>query len=142
LPKSTTGITDEQCQGKQEAWTEGRRELTTMHVAKLFSSGQSWLSDLSGRAPITMNSYRGGRLCAGGRLTQATASVWWCTKEAAKKSWRRDVHLQVSSLVLRLMNRMTIPAHGTLSTRRVVVGHGRWTTPQIFLGWSKNIQNN
>ena len=52
-------------------------------------------------------------------------SAWWWTNQAATKSWRRDVHLQVSSLFLRLMNRTTIPAHGTLSTMRVMVGRGR-----------------
>jgi hypothetical protein len=155
LPKSTTGITDEQCQGKQDAWNEGRRELTTMQVAKLFSAGRSSKEIAAPRQVGARNN----------------KSAWWCTIEAATKSWRRDVHLQVSSLFLTMaadasrdfsypvicpaghgspslrgtivpkqsrkgmrlprpfsglaMTALTIPAHEAFSTGRVMVGRGR-----------------
>ena len=96
LPKSTTGITDEQCQGKQDAWDEGRRELTTMQVAKLFSAGRS-SKEIAAPRP---------RFIGGAGNDK---SAWWWTKEAATKSWRRDVHLQVSSLFLGPMDSTDYP---------------------------------
>jgi hypothetical protein len=84
LPKSTTVITDEQCQGKQDAWNEGRRELTTMQVSKLFSTGRS-SNEIAATRQVGA---RNGKI------------AWWCTKEAATKSWRRDLQMPVSLLVL------------------------------------------
>jgi hypothetical protein len=39
-------------------------------VAKLVSIGWSWLSDWRGEIPAKVNSYHGGRLSTGGRVTQ------------------------------------------------------------------------
>jgi len=93
-------------------------------------------------------------------------SAWCWMKETAIKIWGRDLREQVSSLVLApvaeaspdlsyclvsrigqgrgwpgLMSRTTICAREASSTRRVPVGRGRQTTPQMFLGWSKNRQS-
>ena len=78
----------------------GRRELTTMQVAKQLSTGQSWLPDWTREALAKVNLYQSGRLCVGGSVNQATTRMWCWMNQAATKSWRRDVHLQVSSLVL------------------------------------------
>jgi hypothetical protein len=92
-------MTTRQCQLNSMPELRGGRELTTREAPKLFGSGQSWLSDLSGMVPVNVNSYHGGRSCAAGCLTQATPSAWWWMKEAAAKSWRRDLQMTVSSLV-------------------------------------------
>ena len=93
-------------------------------------------------------------------------SAWCWMKETAIKIWGRDPREPVSSLVLApvaeassdlpyclvsragqgrgwlgLMSRTTICAREAFSTGRVPVGRGRQTTPQMFLGWSKNRQS-
>jgi hypothetical protein len=108
LPKSTTGITDEQCQGKQDAWNEGRRELTTMQVAKLFSAGRS-------SKEIARNDSKGAIIVSAAKQSPAPLhgiaaprpvgarndkSAWWWPQETAVKIWRRDLQMPVSSLVL------------------------------------------
>jgi len=128
----------------------GRRELTTTHVAKQFSTGQSWLPDWTREVSAKVNSYQSGRLCVGGRVNQATTRMWTLMNQAATKIWGRDLQEQVSSLVLAtvgeaspdlsyclvcpagkgrrwmgLTSRTTISAHEAFSTRRVTVGRGR-----------------
>jgi len=125
LARSGTGMTDQQCEVDKMCGLRGRRELTITQVAKLVRTGWSRLICWSGKVPGGANSYHFGRFCAGGRVAQATAGGWWWTKEAATKSWRRDVRWQVSSLFSGLMNRTTIPARGAFSTGRVPVGRGR-----------------
>ena len=41
----------------------GRRELTTMQVAKQLSTGQSWLPDWTREVSTKVNCYQSGRLC-------------------------------------------------------------------------------
>jgi len=97
LTKSGTDMTDEQCQLGKMPGLRGGRELTTAQAARLVSTGRSWLGDWRGKVSAKMNFYHGGCLCAGGRVTQATANAWWWMKEAATKSWRRDLQMPVSS---------------------------------------------
>jgi hypothetical protein len=100
LTKSGTEMADGQCETDRMRGLRGGRELTTTQVAKLVSTGRSWLDDWRGEVPARVNSCHGGRLCAGGRVTRATANAWCWMKEAATKSWRRDLQIQVSSLFL------------------------------------------
>jgi len=198
-----------------------RREL--MQVAKLVSTGWSWLPDWTREVSARMNSCQGGRWCCsknvvaqfiglaslslrGARFLACASeqapqsppppvfarshrrrsnlancseiatprqvgarndkSAWCWMKETAIKIWRRDLQEPVSSLVLApvaeapsdlsyrlvypagqgrgwlgLMSRTTICAREASSTRRAPVGRGRQTTPQMFLGWSKNRQS-
>jgi hypothetical protein len=100
LPKSTTGITDEQCQGKQDAWSEGKRELTTMQVANQLSTSQSWLPDWTREVSAKVKHCGSGRLCLGERVNHAATGFWWWINQAAIKIWGRDLQEPVSSLVL------------------------------------------
>ena len=177
---------------QQGVWTERRRELTTTQVAKLVSTGRSWVSDWRGKVPAKVNCHHGARLCAlkdviarciglapvslrgkrflayaGNRLRNLGGEpngiatprqvgarndkrAWCWLKEAATKSWRRDLQMRVSSLFLApvvetspdfsyrlvfaagqrtgwlgLMNKTTISTHGAFSAMRVPVGGGR-----------------
>ena len=96
----------------------GRRELTTTKVAKLFSTGRSWLPDWTREVPAKVNSYHGGRTFLslrgakrrsnlGGESSEIATPrqvgarndkrAWCWMKEAATKSWRRDLQMPVSS---------------------------------------------
>jgi hypothetical protein len=90
-------MTDEQCEAGEMPGLKGGRGLATTQVAKLLSSGRNWMRDWTGEVPAKLDFYHGGRLCVGGRVTQATASAWCWMKEAATKSWRRDLQEPVSS---------------------------------------------
>ena len=146
LTRSGTGMTDQQCEVDKMCGLRGRRELTITQVVKLVRTGWSWLGRWTEEPPARLNSCRGGLgvlslrkaiddeaiwqipdEVAAPRLVGAGNDkwAWWWMKEAATKSWRRDVHWQVSSLFSGLMNRMTIPARGAFSTGRVPVGRGR-----------------
>jgi len=57
-------------------------------------------------------------------LSRNDRLAWCWMKEAATKSWRRDLDEQVSSLFLGLTSRTTISTHGAFSTGRVPVGRG------------------
>jgi hypothetical protein len=74
-------------------------ELTMTQVANQASVRRNCMGDLTGEVPAKVNRYDGGCLCAGRCVTQAMANAWWWPKEAATKSWRGDLDLQVSSLV-------------------------------------------
>jgi hypothetical protein len=149
LTKPATEVADEQFSGRQDAWSEGRRELTTTQVANLLSTGRSWMYDWTREVPANVN-YQGGRLCAGGRVNRATANAWCPVNQTATKGWRRDPPMPVSSLLLTpvaeslpdfscrsvcpagegrgwlgLTSGTTISAHGAFSTGRVLVGRGR-----------------
>jgi len=50
-------------QADKMARPRGRRELTTTQVAKLISTGRSWLRDWAREVSAKVNFYRGGRLC-------------------------------------------------------------------------------
>ena len=168
LTRSATGMTDGQCRSNKMAGLRGGRELTIMQAAKLPSSGRSWLGEWGRKVPATMDFYRGGlaflslrgakrrsnlrgepnEIATPRQVGAGNDKVAWCwMKEAATESWRRDLNLQVSSLVFGAMNRTTISACGAPSTGRVPVGRGQRTTPQMSsftcegLGWSKNKQN-
>jgi len=52
-------------------------------------------------------------------------NAWCWMKEAATKSWRRDLQELVSSLFLGMADNMTISTHGAFSTGRVPVGRGQ-----------------
>jgi hypothetical protein len=100
LPKSTTGMADERCQGTQDTWTEGRRELTIMQVVKQLNTGESWLPDWTIEASAKVKPYQSGRLCAGGRVNHSATGIWRLINQAATKIWGRDLQGPVSSLVL------------------------------------------
>jgi len=164
--KSAIGMTDEQCQTDKMPGLRGGRELTMVQVAKLVSSGRRWPGDLVTKAGARTDFYAGGEpneiatpRQVGARNDKRTPNeiagpsthgveCWasndkraWCwMKEAATKSWRRDLNLRVSSLVLGVGSKTTISAHEAFSTGRVPVGRGQRTTPQISLGWSKDKQ--
>ena len=150
LTESGTWMTDEQCEADKMPGLMGRRELMTMQFAKLVSTGRTWLHGWTREVPARVNSYYGGRLCAGGRVNQATANAWCWMKEAATKGWRRDLQMRVSSLFLVPVeeslpdfcyhsvypagqggvqmvsrNKTTISTRGAFSTGRVLVGRGR-----------------
>jgi hypothetical protein len=72
----------------------------TTQVANLLSKGRSWGHDWMREVPANVNSYHGGRLCAEGRVNQATADAWCPVNQTAAKSWRRDLQMSVSSLFL------------------------------------------
>ena len=74
----------------------GRRELTTTQVVKQLSTGQSWLPERMRQVLANCSEIATPRQVGARNDKRA-----WCwMKEAATKSWRRDVHLQVSSLFL------------------------------------------
>ena len=126
LTESATGMTDRQCEVNNKMWgLRGGSELTTTRVAKQVSAGRSWMYDWTGEIPATVSSYHGARSCAGSRVSQATANAWCWRKEAATKSWRRDLQELVSSLFLGMADNMTISTHGAFSTGRVPVGRGQ-----------------
>jgi hypothetical protein len=128
LTKSATGMTDEQCEAGKMPGLRGGRELTIAQVAKLPSSGRSWLNDLRREVPVRMNYYHGGLAFlswqgvrflayAGDRLRNLGGEpneiatprqvgarndkrAWYWLKETATKSWRRDLQMTVSSLFL------------------------------------------
>jgi len=63
LTKSSTGMTDEQCQADKMPGLRGGRELTTTQVAKLVSTGRSWMHDWTVGVPAKANCYHDGWLC-------------------------------------------------------------------------------
>jgi len=160
LPKSTTETTNELYRGRfKMPGPRGRRELTTMQMAKQLSRGQSRLPDLTREVSAKVNPCQSGRLCVGGRVNQATTRMWSLINQAATKIWGRDLQEPVSSLVLamvgeaspdlsyclvcpagagrgwlRMMNRTTISAHEAFSTGRVPVGRGRQKHLKSFWG--------
>jgi len=77
-------------------------------------------NNIGGRDEIVAPSIGGA-----GCLPRDDKGAWWCTKETAKKSCRRDLQGQVSSLFLGSMSKTSIPAHGAFSTGKVPVGRGR-----------------
>ena len=77
-------------------------------------------NDKGGRDEIVAPSIHGA-----GCRARNDKGAWWCTKETAKKSCRRDLQGQVSSLFLGSMSKTSIPAHGAFSTGKVPVGRGR-----------------
>jgi hypothetical protein len=124
LTKSGTEMADGQCETDRMRGLRGGRELTTTQVAKLVSTGRSWLDDWRGEVPARVNSCHGGRLCAGGRVTRATANAWCWMKEAATKSWRRDLQMLVSSFYFgdgreNMTRFILLPS---LSRRQVIIG--------------------
>lgn len=103
LMGSATGMTDDQCRLSNEmCGLRGGRELKTTQVANQAGAGRSCTGEWTGEVPANADFYHGKLLCAGDRVTQAMANAWWCLKEAATKSWRRDLDSQVSSLVFGL----------------------------------------
>jgi hypothetical protein len=100
LTRSDMGMTDDQCRVSNEIrGLRGGRELKTTQVANQVRAGRSCTDRWTGGVPARVDSYHGDLLCAGERVTQAMAGAWWWPNEAATKSWRRDLDLQVSSLV-------------------------------------------
>ena len=126
LARSATGMTDRQCEASNElCGLRGGGELTTTWMTKQVNTGRSCTGDWKGEVPARAEFCHGGLSGAGEHVTQTTANVWCWPKEAATESWRRDLNLQVSSLVLDAVDRMTISTHGAFSTGRVRVGRGR-----------------
>ena len=127
LTTSGTGMTDEQCNtDKMRGLTGGR--LTTGQVLELVGSGRSWVSDCRGKVPVNLGCYRArapAEIAAPRQVGARNDKGAWCwLKEAATKSWRRDLQMTVSSLVLGLTNGTTISTRGAFSTGRVPVGRG------------------
>lgn len=91
----------------------------TTQVASLGSAGRSWPGWWGREVPARANSCHGGRLCAGGRVTRATAGAWCWMKEAAAKSWRRDLQVTVSSLVFST-------GQGTIASLILPLDSSRW----------------
>ena len=137
LTRSATDITDEQCQLYTTAGLRVRRELKAGQVRKLVSTGRGWVSDWTGKVPAKKDFYHGGKLCAGYRVTRATAHAWCRMKQAATKSWRRDLQVAVSSLVSGGIGRTTISVHAAFSTGRVLVGRGHEQHLKYFWGGVK-----
>jgi hypothetical protein len=127
LTKSATGMTDEQCEAGKMPGLRGGRELTTTQVAERPSNPGWEPSEIAAPRQV------------GARNDK---SAWCWLKETATKSWRRDLQMAVSSLVLGVASETTISVHEAFSTGRVPVGRGLRTTPQVSLGWSKNKQSN
>jgi hypothetical protein len=149
LTKSSTGMTDEQCQADKMPGLRGGRELTTTRVAKLASTGRSWPGERTREVTARMNFCHGGlaplslrgakrRSNPGGEPNEIATPrqvgarndkrAWCWMKETAAESWRRDLQKQVSSLFLGemgVMSKTTISTHGAFSTGRVLVGRGR-----------------
>jgi len=98
--------------------------LTTAQVAKLVSTGLTWVYDWTGGVPARVNSYHDGGLCAGGRVTQTAANAWCWMKETATKNWRRDLQVRVSSLFFAPV-RESLPAFSYRSIYRAGVGE-KW----------------
>ena len=99
LTRSATAMAGGQCPPDKMAGLRGGRELATTQAASLVSGGRRWPGGRRRDVPAGANSYHGGCLYTGGRATRATASAWCWMKEAAAKSWRRDLQMTVSSLV-------------------------------------------
>jgi len=103
LTKSGPGMTDEQCESDKMPGLRGGRELMTTQVARLVSTGRSWPGEWTREVAAKVNFYHGGEPneIATPRLVGARNDkrAWCWMKEAATKSWRRDLNLQVSSLV-------------------------------------------
>ena len=100
LTRSARGMTDDQCRvSNQMCGLRGGRELQTTQVADQAGAGRSCTGEWTGGVPVKAGFYHGELLCAGERVTQAMAGAWWWLEEAATRSWRRDLDLQVSSLV-------------------------------------------
>ncbi|MGB5925364.1 MAG: hypothetical protein WBH01_04640 [Dehalococcoidia bacterium] len=101
LTESGTEMADGQCEADKMPGLRGGRELMTTQVAKLVSTGRSWLDDWRGEVPAKVNFYHGGEPngIATPRLVGARNddSAWCWMKEAATKSWRRDLQMPVSS---------------------------------------------
>jgi hypothetical protein len=126
--RSATGMTDKRCEADKACGLRGGRELHTIEVANQASTGRSSMGDWTGEVPANCSfccngsaftSLAGTRLLAcawnalgnlGGepnwitrpRLIGAGSDkgAWWWPKEAAMKSWRRDLQKSVSLLFL------------------------------------------
>jgi hypothetical protein len=92
LMRSASGMAGDQCIVSNDmCGLRGGRELQTTRVANQAGAGRSCTGDWTGEVPAKMDFRNGG---AGN-----DKGAWWWHKEAAMKSWRRDLSLQVSSLV-------------------------------------------
>ena len=114
-------MTDRQCEASNEmCGLRGGSELTTTRVANQANTGRNWMRDWTREVPVNVSPYYGALAfvslrgakrrsnlggerngiatprCVGAGSDQG---AWWWHKEAATKSWRRDLDLQVSSLV-------------------------------------------
>ena len=100
-----------------------------MRVVKQLSTDQSCLPDWTREVSAKVNSYQSGHLCVGGRVNQATTSMWSLISQAATKIWGRDLQEPVSSLVLAMVGE----ASPDLSYRLVCLagkGRGGWADEQ------------
>ena len=129
----------------QTKWAPGLTrgsKLTMTRMAKQANRGWTLTRDWMGEVSATMSSYYGARLCLGGCLTPETPNAWWWTIESAIEGRRRDLDLQVSSLVSGLNTQYDyFYAHGAFSTGGVPVGRGQLRTPQMPMRWSENKQD-
>ena len=107
LTKSVTGMTDEQCEAGKMSGLRGGRELTIAQVAERPSNPGGEPNEIA--TPRQVGARNDKR-------------AWCWLKETATKNWRRDRHLQVSSLFLGLTSETTISTRGAFSTRE---GAGR-----------------
>jgi hypothetical protein len=118
LTTSVTGMTDEQCEVDKVRGLRGGRKLRTTQVAKLVGTGRSWLGGWMREVPAMVSlchealaslSLRGAkrRSNPGGEPNRIVThrlvgahnykSAWCWMKDAATKSWRRDLQEPVSS---------------------------------------------
>ncbi len=124
-------MTDDQCRVRKEmCGLRGGRELHMSRVADQSSAGRSCTGDWTGEVPANVSSYRGGTACISLRGAGFLADGWnrlgnlalepnsiatprqvgvrndkgacWWPNGAATESWRRDLDVQVSSLVFGL----------------------------------------
>ena len=138
---STTGMTDRLCRViNQVCGQRGGRDLKTTQVADQASAGRSCTREWTGGVPAKADFYRGEPLGAGGRATQAMAKAWWWLIGAATRSWRRDLDLQVSSLVFG-SDKQDDYLHPRGTLHRESTGRS-WAirTPQMSLRWTENTQ--
>jgi hypothetical protein len=161
LTRSATGMTDQQCKTSNGmCGLRGGRELKTTRVASQASAGWPWLRDCMEQTPTEVNrchdgftfpslpgtmvpkqSGRGVRLPRPFSGAGDDKGAWWWYTEAAAKSWRRDLNLQVSSLVFGLNEQDDYfyprgPLHRESTGRSWAAN-----TPQMSMRWSENKQN-
>ena len=131
LMRSARGMTGDQCRVSSEMCElRGGGELQASQVANQASAGRIFADRWTGEVPAMVDFYNGG--AGNGK------GAWWWPKEAAMRSWRRDLNSQVSSLISGLNTQYDYSyPRGTL--HRESTGRS-WAviTPQMPMRWSEN----
>ncbi len=140
LTRSAAEMIDGQCQLDKMAGLRGGRELTTTQVTSLGSRGESSVGRWMRKVPATARRYLGRlglmslrgakrRSNLGGEPSEIATprqlgarsdkSAWCWMKQAAAKSWRRDLQMTVSSLVFGT-------GQGTMASLLFPLDSSRW----------------